>query len=166
MGATMDLQYYIKEANDIAREKGFYDEQRTYTDVTALFHSEVSEFFEAYRAGDPPDKHCPQYPSTEVELADLCIRIFDSAAYYNWQTLCIKMWAPAAIYTQAQLATNLHNLISKAWENANFTEEMLSYCLSYIIKWFGSNSENTLEEVIQTKMEYNKTRPYKHGKKC
>lgn len=47
----------------------------------ALMHSELSEVLEALRKGEPPDKHLPEFTSTEVELADAVIRIMDYAEY-------------------------------------------------------------------------------------
>lgn len=44
----------------------------------ALMHSELSEALEGVRKPGP-DKHCPEYTSEEVELADVLVRIADYA---------------------------------------------------------------------------------------
>lgn len=56
---------------------GWHDEERSFGDITALIHSEVSEAFEGFRNGNPPDKHCPKFSNVEIELADVVIRVFD-----------------------------------------------------------------------------------------
>ena len=44
----------------------------------ALIHSELSEALEGHREGPhTKDKHCPEYLSIEIELADALIRILD-----------------------------------------------------------------------------------------
>jgi len=68
-----------RECHDIAMKHGWWDEPRTFGDITALFHSEITEAFEAYRNGDPGDKDCPDFSNREVELADCIIRIMDYA---------------------------------------------------------------------------------------
>lgn len=50
----------------------------------ALMHSEISEVLEGLRADNPPDKHCPQHTSVEIELADVIIRIMDFAQFYGY----------------------------------------------------------------------------------
>jgi len=44
-----------------------------------LIHSEVSEGFEGYRKGNKMDDHLPHVTMLEAELADVCIRICDTA---------------------------------------------------------------------------------------
>jgi NTP pyrophosphatase (non-canonical NTP hydrolase) len=50
--------------------------------MIALMHSELSEMLEGVRK-PKTDEHCPQFTSEEVELADVCIRIFDYAGGFQ-----------------------------------------------------------------------------------
>lgn len=69
-----DLCFSIHEW---AKEKGFWDEPRSEAECMALEHSEISERLEALRHGNPPDEHCPDFTSEEIEAADLVIRLCD-----------------------------------------------------------------------------------------
>lgn len=71
------------EIHECAVRKGWYDgsSQRNEAELIALIHSELSESLEAFRNGNPPDKHCPDYGNAEVELADCIIRILDMAEH-------------------------------------------------------------------------------------
>ena len=64
---------------ETALNKGFHDKPRSFGDFSALFHSEITEFFEAMRKGDKQDEHCPDFKNSHIELADVLIRIFDYA---------------------------------------------------------------------------------------
>lgn len=58
---------------------GWWEENKNDGECIALMHSELSEALEGLRKGNPPDSHCPEYSSVEVELADCIIRILDYA---------------------------------------------------------------------------------------
>ncbi|MDD5617495.1 MAG: MazG nucleotide pyrophosphohydrolase domain-containing protein [Candidatus Omnitrophica bacterium] len=60
----------IKTCHKIAREKGWWDKERSGGEVIALMHSELSEALEAMRNSHPKE-------ALAEELADCCIRIFD-----------------------------------------------------------------------------------------
>lgn len=80
----------VEEAHRNAKEKGWYDSPVSLDTSLANIHGEVSEAWEEYRAGKKPNevyyiqkdghlKPCG-IPS---ELADIVIRVFDTAAYHD-----------------------------------------------------------------------------------
>jgi NTP pyrophosphatase (non-canonical NTP hydrolase) len=97
----MKINEMVQQAHEIAKSKGWHDEERSFAEAVVLIHCELSEAIEADRKGEAWEENRAE------ELADVVIRIGD---------LCGKL-------------------------------------------------QIDLEKAIIEKMEYNKTRPYKHGKK-
>jgi NTP pyrophosphatase (non-canonical NTP hydrolase) len=76
----------VKSAHQNAVNKGWYEEPRTFGDMIALIHSELSEALEDYRIGHNPNKvwYEGKKPcGIPIELADACIRIFDMCGYFG-----------------------------------------------------------------------------------
>lgn len=85
MGDTQ-LSCFIKCWNSLAAQalahgkvSGF-DSLQHEAIAIALMHSELSEALEAYRHGNPPSEHIPEFGAVEEELADVVIRVMDHAA--------------------------------------------------------------------------------------
>jgi len=71
----MNIKELINESHKIAREKGFWDEERPTSEKLMLIVTEVSEACEADRKGDQE--------SFKRELADVFIRLADLCGKHN-----------------------------------------------------------------------------------
>lgn len=73
---AVSIDNCAENCHEIAREKGFYEnehEKTFFAERIALIHSELSEALEKWRKDDSP--------GIEEELADVGIRLLDLAAY-------------------------------------------------------------------------------------
>lgn len=107
------INQLVEAAHQNAVSKGWWEEDRSFGEVIALIHSEVSEALEFYREGRQPNEllwsgdNWQKPDGIPAEFADIVIRIFDACGRYNIN----------------------------------------------------------LEQAIELKMDYNSTRPHKHGGK-
>lgn len=67
-------------AHQTAYEHGWWDSDRTTAEALLKITVEVAEAVQALEAGDPRDKHLPEFRAFSVELADIVIRVLDLAA--------------------------------------------------------------------------------------
>lgn len=178
---------------------GWWEKERSFAEIVALIHSELSEALEEYRDGKPmlylasgkckyhgglciPDAQdeCPDDPhecgaherekpeGIVVELADAIIRILDYCGFagIDIDEVLKERRAGFITYTLPELVTECHYLLSKAYRSAEPCSLYFAECISLISFWVKENGGD-LDEAIVLKHEYNKSRPYRHGrKKC
>ena len=69
-----------KKAHQNAIAHGWWNEERSFGEIIALMHSELSEALEYARVNpNAKSNHIPDFTGIEEELADVIIRIFDYA---------------------------------------------------------------------------------------
>lgn len=189
LNAILDLgncyTLLAKEIHNIAVDHGFYDgytpdAKRNFGEVIALVHSELSEAFDAASNNNPPDDELPTHDSVSVELADALIRILDTCHYENIDIIAglrsalndmlargaqrIKYtdsWGAALAYAHStvSLALEAHR---KAVDSATIAWAISTAILT--IMYVGNLQAHNVPEAMLAKIEYNRSRPYKHGK--
>lgn len=78
------INEFAQEVHENAIAHGWWDEKRSFPEVIALVHSELSEALEEYRMGFGPDLIYPgkdgKPEGLPIELADAILRILDYCA--------------------------------------------------------------------------------------
>ena len=139
----MKINEFAKEVHANACEKGWWDDERSFGDIIALCHSELSEALEEFRAGRPMVWYdCSAKDPTDDSIVwcgmpgtEECYSIFEDkkCPYRNDK--------PEGIAVE------------------------LCDCIIRILDYLGKEGID-VEAVLAEKHAYNKTRPYRHGGKA
>ena len=131
MSKTVNMNELAKEIHENAVAHGWWEEERSFGEIVALCHSELSEALEEYRAGRPMEWH-------KCEIDGLpCDKVTCECDDCGWYYFDKK---PEGIAVE------------------------MADCLIRILDWFGKEGLD-VDRIIREKMEYNKSRPYRHGGK-
>ena len=163
----MNLTDLQREAHAIAKDHGWWDEERTFGDCIALVHSELSEALEAYR-----EKHIwadwrqlQTYPNgrprgVASELADVVIRVADMAEWYEWKLPKRQLLAFDPNESFGEHIVSAHEMLSDV--RGSEPTDVLSDFVEYI-RAMAAHYGIDLDAAIEAKMEHNRTRSYRHG---
>lgn len=165
----------IVHADNVA--KGFWPpEGRNFGEMIALAHSEISEAAEDWDGKREPDAKVPQYMATFVEIADCMIRLLDTGDYlgadFNGNNIEDFRENEYGITQYRGMAANLmqvNRALSRSLEAYRKTdtdgaavELVIAFWLCLAIMAEHNQDAHT---IIQNKLTYNRSRPFKHGKK-
>lgn len=163
------LDELATEIHKNAVEHGWWDEERPFDEIAALCSSELAEALEESRAGRAMVWYDGDKPEgIAVEMADCLIRILDyfgKVGFRGYQTIS-KAKREKKTLSAAIMAANYElAAANKSTGNMVHLRDIhMARAACEIVGWFG-NTELDVLEVVRQKHEYNKTRPYKHGKK-
>ena len=179
----MNLTELQREAHAIAKDHGWWDEERTFGDCSAEIHSELSAALGAYRElGATKTAYTvdavgalTKPEGVPYELADVVIRVADMAEWY-----------------EVDLASTFESLSEGASDrdmSANSFGDWISVChatfsLAFAVREYDFPAETwqehlsegcqavqrmaahygiDLDAAIEAKMEYYRSRSYRHG---
>ena len=182
------------EIHENAVAHGWWEESRSFGEICALIHSELSEALEEYRDGKPdvyiigehgitpikPEEWKGEKPEgIAVELADAVIRILDymgkERLEYCAEADDVFRDNPAALLETdfGDFVARCHSDISDAYFRGDVEDDFgelfskaaaLSVCIRRIEAWSEAKGLD-LAQIIAIKHQYNKGRPYRHGGK-
>lgn len=186
---------YIKRAHEMACNHGFHDKELSIEHCLMLVITEISEMVEADRKGKyaqvamyESQKNTPQSEnlkeahrkfcfetfikdSFEDEMADVCIRLYDTAGTFG------------VTFEEDEMNLDMHKEYEEYFLPLSLTEKTFALCgvllkalgcsrpkdiigsSLYLIELIAEEMHIDLFWFIEQKMEYNETRKKLHGKK-
>lgn len=142
----MNIKNFAVEVHENAIKHGWWDEERSFGDLIALCHSELSEALEEYRNGHKPTETYYSCSADPTRYPCQCVRA--GTSHRNEQGHCTYGIdnAPCEFSKMEGIPSELADVIIR----------VMDMCGHYGID---------IETTLKGKHEFNKTRPYKHGGK-
>jgi hypothetical protein len=181
----MTIDELIEHSHAMAVEKGWWDGgTRSVVDQVNNFHAEISEAWEEYRHGRMetwyefeddivhvgdgrymrPNGMTCKPEGFWVEIADLCIRIADTMCAYKWDT---KRQKKRAFQDTAHFIASLHDGVQSmlGYEIGNWSPTAHAWAVMLIRECVAFAERNGIDllALCELKMNYNATRPTRHG---
>lgn len=169
------------EIHEINVSKGFWPdkvEDRNVGEALCLVHSELSEAWDAAKQNIYDDK-LTMYPGYQVEIADAVIRVLDLGGAHG-----IDFEAPipyseglgvltsfsediAALHKRVDDVLEAHRkneLVEDSLAAPVMLYKVLLVDVLFMLLAVGDKYDFDLMMIVEAKMDYNRGRPYKHGK--
>ena len=191
----MNLSDLQREAHAIAEKHGWWDEKTTFGDRIERIHGALSEAGKASRAtafrGDLGWRYVPVLDDEDTdrivgnkpvgvaaELADAVILAAGVAEHYGVDLAKTQEWFIAYDRPQSfgDWITGCHNTLSQTWWRRLKKDEGLitdrsewKRGLPTVVRFIArlaAHYEIDLDPAIAAKMEYYRSRPYRHGGKA
>ena len=189
----MNLADLQREAHAIAKDHGWWDEPRSFGDLIALVHSELSEALESYRdvglafansvrktgLGEVVyERHLQKPVGVASELADVVIRVADMAEHHHWDLDAVSIpepeewmeFSPPKSFGDWIGLCHSHasDALIAAWmPPERFNTPLVALALVVrAVQRMAAHYGIDLDAAIEAKMEYNRTREYRHGGKA
>ena len=174
----MNLNELRDRAYNIAKAHGWHDTEHSDETLLMLVITEIAEAVQADRKNlhadmEAFDKYDGRIPfpenferhvkdTVEDELADAVIRLLDFAGMkgIDLETIPVKLpngTFPEHCFNLCGMLTNIN--VEFDWWVVDAINGVISYIFNYC-----RQKGIDIEFLVQKKMEYNETRPYRHGK--
>lgn len=172
----IDWDALAKVVHDDNVAKGFWPpEGRNYGEMIALAHSELSEAFDDWHNMREPDEKVPQYMNTFVEIADCMIRLLDTMGHtggtvneLNIDDYADNKYGMTQYQSMGDNLMLINSKLSNALEGHRKNDmERINGNLSdaFMLCWALMREHNQdAHGIIDAKLAYNRSRPFKHGK--
>lgn len=139
----MNLTEFAKEVHENAVAHGWWEDEKSFPEIIALIHSELSEALEEYRNGRP----LFYFP---CNAGRICVDDISEGNVSCRSRTYDPDKPEAPCYAKSKKPEGI------AIELADAVIRILDYC---------GHAGIDIENAVKIKHEYNKTRPYKHGGK-
>ena len=173
----MNIDELIERSHAQAVKSGWWPEgeQRSVADQVNNFHAEISEAWEEYRAGRmetwyasiPTPLNVAKPEGFWVEIADLCIRLADTMGAMGWKQRTAEC-LPTEFADIARFVSECHSLVETLLQaTGRWHDQAGGWAMTLLrtcIETAGRHGVDLLA-LCELKMQYNATRPQRHGGK-